>query len=143
MKDDWIYRRGDVYLADCGDWQGSIEGGIRPVVILQNNIGNRHSPTVCVAKLTTKVKKTPNQPTHYLLTDVHGVRYPMMVLAEQLTTLNKTDIIKYMAHVPKKYMDEIGRCAQIELGIMEMQGAAMEEKESSSGIVEDPVTEEL
>ncbi|MCD7814859.1 MAG: type II toxin-antitoxin system PemK/MazF family toxin [Lachnospiraceae bacterium] len=73
MRKDWVYRRGDVYLADCGAWHGSIQGGIRPVVVVQNDTGNRHSPTLSVVKLTTKVKKKPGQPTHYVLKNIKGM----------------------------------------------------------------------
>ncbi len=59
MRKDWNYRRGDVYLADCGDWNGSIQGGIRPVVVIQNDIGNRYSPTLSVVKLTSRINKNP------------------------------------------------------------------------------------
>ncbi len=124
MRSNWIYRRGDVYLADCGEWRGSIQGGVRPVVVMQNDTGNRHSPTVCVVKLTTKVKKKPDQPTHYLLTNIRGIPYPSQVLAEQPETINKSDIIRYMAHLPKEHMDEIGRCVEIEMGLVKLPDAA-------------------
>ncbi|MCC8100235.1 MAG: type II toxin-antitoxin system PemK/MazF family toxin, partial [Clostridiales bacterium] len=109
---------GDVYLADCGEWRGSIQGGIRPVVVMQNDTGNRHSPTLCVVKLTSKVKKRPNQPTHYMLKNVRGIPYPSQVLAEQPDTINKSDIIRYMAHLSDKHMAEISRCIQVEMALV-------------------------
>lgn len=117
MRKDWKYRRGDVYLADCGEWHGSIQGGIRPVVVMQNDTGNRHSPTLCVVKLTSKVKKKPNQPTHCMLKNVRGIPYPSQVLAEQPDTINKSDIIRYMAHLSDKHMAEISRCIQVEMAL--------------------------
>ncbi|MCD8352917.1 MAG: type II toxin-antitoxin system PemK/MazF family toxin [Clostridiales bacterium] len=117
MRENWVYRRGDVYLADCGEWRGSIQGGIRPVVVMQNNTGNRHSPTLCVVKLTSKVKKKPNQPTHYTLKNVRGIPYPSQVLAEQPDTINKSDIIRYMAHLSDRHMVEISRCLEVELAL--------------------------
>lgn len=117
MKKDWIYRRGDIYLADCGEWHGSIQGGIRPVVIMQNDIGNRHSPTICVVKLTTKIDKKPGQPTHYILKNVRGLPCKSLALAEQPDTINKTDIIRYMAHLPDEEMEAISRCILVEMGL--------------------------
>ncbi|MCD7757915.1 MAG: type II toxin-antitoxin system PemK/MazF family toxin [Clostridiales bacterium] len=117
MRENWVYRRGDVYLADCGAWRGSIQGGIRPVVVMQNNTGNRYSPTLSVVKLTSKVNKKPNQPTHYTLENVRGIPYPSQVLAEQPATINKSDIIRYMAHLSDKHMEAISRCLEVELGL--------------------------
>ena len=64
MKKDWVYRRGDIYYADLNPVCGSEQGGKRPVVVIQNNIGNAHSPTLIVATITTKQDKR-NYPTHY------------------------------------------------------------------------------
>ena len=66
MKENWIYRRGDVYLANLDPYIGSEQGGTRPVVVLQNNTGNYYCPTLIVAPITSKSGKKPSQPTHYL-----------------------------------------------------------------------------
>ncbi|MCD7744159.1 MAG: type II toxin-antitoxin system PemK/MazF family toxin [Lachnospiraceae bacterium] len=117
MRKDWNYRRGDIYLADCGEWHGSIQGGIRPVVVMQNDIGNRHSPTICVVKLTTKTDKKPGQPTHYVLKNVRGLPCKSLVLAEQPDTINKTDIIRYMTHLSDEDMEAISRCVEVEMAL--------------------------
>ena len=57
MKADWVYRRGDIYLANLNPFKGSEQGGKRPVVVLQNNIGNRHSSTLIIAPITSRVEK--------------------------------------------------------------------------------------
>ena len=67
MKEDWVYRRGDIYLANLGKPEGSQQGGVRPVVILQNDIGNYYSPTLTLAPLTSKTEKKKRQPTHYYI----------------------------------------------------------------------------
>lgn len=67
MKENWVYRRGDIYLANLGVPIGSKQGGVRPVVVLQNDVGNFYSPTITVAPLTTKIQKKRSQPTHYFL----------------------------------------------------------------------------
>lgn len=59
MKENWVYRRGDIYLANLGVPIGSKQGGVRPVVVLQNDVGNFYSPTITVAPLTTKIQKKP------------------------------------------------------------------------------------
>ena len=69
MKDGWIFRRGDLYIADLGNPEGSEQGGVRPVVILQNDVGNLHSPTITIAPLTSKTEKKKHQPTHYYIRD--------------------------------------------------------------------------
>mgnify|MGYP000287772963 FL=1 len=56
MKENWVYRRGDIYLANLGVPIGSKQGGVRPVVVLQNDVGNFYSPTITVAPLTTKIQ---------------------------------------------------------------------------------------
>ncbi len=89
-------------------------------MVIQNDIGNRHSPTLSVVKLTTKVTKKPSQPTHYTLENVRGIPYPSQVLAEQPDTINKSDIIRYMAHLSDKHMAEISRCIQVEMALPEL-----------------------
>ena len=66
LKKDWVYRRGDIYYADLQPVVGSEQVGIRPVVILQNNVGNRHSPTVIAAPITSRLGK-PRLPNHVTL----------------------------------------------------------------------------
>lgn len=84
MKENWVYRRGDIYLANLGVPIGSKQGGVRPVVVLQNDVGNFYSPTITVAPLTTKIQKKRSQPTHYFLRKAKGLARSSMVLAEQL-----------------------------------------------------------
>ena len=89
MKENWVYRRGDIYLANLGVPIGSKQGGVRPVVVLQNDVGNFYSPTITVAPLTTKIQKKRSQPTHYFLRKAKGLARSSMVLAEQLDTCDK------------------------------------------------------
>ena len=73
MKENWVYRRGDIYMANLNPFKGSEQGGTRPVLVLQNNTGNLFCPTLIVAPLTTQVNKKKDQPTHYLLSGVRGL----------------------------------------------------------------------
>ena len=89
MKENWIYRRGDVYLANLDPYIGSEQGGTRPVVVLQNNTGNYYCPTLIVAPITSKAGKKPSQPTHYYAERIHGLELPGMVLLEQIKTIDR------------------------------------------------------
>lgn len=94
-------RRGDIFYADFGEGTGSIQGGIRPVLIMQNDLGNRHSPTVQGAPITSQVKKY--QPTHYDISkydsSITGLKKPSIVLMEQYTTFPKSILIKKIGHI--------------------------------------------
>ncbi len=116
MKKNWIYRRGDIYLANLGVPVGSKQGGTRPVVILQNNTGNYFSPTVTIAPITSKVEKKKKQPTHFFIRKAKGLSKPSMVLAEQLDTCDKSRIIKYLGRVSWGQMRGIDEAVRVQLG---------------------------
>ena len=99
MKSGWVFRRGDLYLANLGKPEGSRQGGVRPIVVLQNDVGNYYAPTLTLAPLTSKTEKKKQQPTHYLLRKAKGLQRPSTVLAEQLGTFDKTCIIRYLGRV--------------------------------------------
>ena len=80
MKENWVYRRGDLYLANLGVPVGSKQGGVRPVVVLQNDVGNYYAPTITIAPLTSKIEKKRKQPTHFFLRKAKGLAKPSMVL---------------------------------------------------------------
>ena len=80
-----LFRR-DIDYADMEPHIGSEQGGKRPVVVLQNNIGNRHSPTLIVATVTTRTEKKKNQPTHVLVDSNPAFEEPSMILLEQIFT---------------------------------------------------------
>ncbi len=116
MRDDWSYRRGDIYLADLNPYYGYEQGGIRPVLVLQNNVGNFFCPTLIVAPLTSQLKK-PNQPTHFLLDNVRGLNRPAMVIAEQIRTIDKRRIRRYLGRVDRQTMDDLAECLEVSLGL--------------------------
>ncbi|WP_426744100.1 type II toxin-antitoxin system PemK/MazF family toxin [Gemmiger formicilis] len=99
MKEKWVYRRGDLYLANLGVPVGSKQGGVRPVVVLQNDVGNYYAPTITIAPLTSKIEKKRKQPTHFFLRKAKGLAKPSMVLAEQLDTCDKICVIRYLGRV--------------------------------------------
>ena len=106
MQKDWKFQRGDIYFTRFDSNVGSEQGGDRPAVIIQNNVGNKFSPTVIVATLTSKVNKKPHQPTHFLLEN-HVLKVPSIVQAEQIFTVDKSRFLNYMGHVSDEEMRQI------------------------------------
>lgn len=113
----YIYRRGDVYLANLDPYIGSEQGGTRPVVVLQNNTGNYYCPTLIIAPITSKAGKKPSQPTHYYAERIHGLELPGMVLLEQIKTIDKRRVKKYLGRMTRQQMDEIGEAIEEALGL--------------------------
>lgn len=97
-------KRGQIYLADLNPLKGSEQGGIRPVVVIQNDIGNRFSPTVIVAAITARIKK--NMPTHAKLRST-GLLRDSIALLEQIRTIDKCRLIEYVGEVSKTEMNGI------------------------------------
>ena len=87
--------KGDIYYASLNPIVGSEQNGTRPVVIIQNDIGNKYSPTVLVAPLTNKVKSKRNLPTHVLI-DSNHIKRNSIVLLEQIRVLDKSRLISYL-----------------------------------------------
>ncbi len=117
MKEDWIYRRGDVYLADLDPYIGSEQGGTRPVVVLQNNTGNFFCPTLIIAPITSRSNKKANLPTHYHVEKIQGLDCSGMVLLEQIKTIDKRRVRKYLGKMSRLQMDEIGAAIETSLGL--------------------------
>lgn len=90
------FKRGDVFLANLGSGEGSEQGGLRPVVIIQNNMGNTYSPTVIVAAITSKLSKK-SIPTHVQLSqEQYKSPRPCVILAEQVKTIDKKRLMGEM-----------------------------------------------
>ena len=118
MKENWVYRRGDIYMANLNPFKGSEQGGTRPVLVLQNNTGNLFCPTLIVAPLTTQVNKKKDQPTHYLLSGVRGgLPEDSVALLEQIKTIDKSRIISYLGKVSKEEMRGVDQAIKVSLGI--------------------------
>ena len=101
MQQNWKFQRGDIFFTHFGASTGSEQHGDRPAVILQNDVGNYHSPTLIVATMTSKAEKKVNQPTHCLLENA-GLNIPSVVQAEQIFTIDKSRALKYLGH-PLQY----------------------------------------
>lgn len=110
-------RRGDVYYADLRPVIGSEQGGIRPVVIVQNDVGNKHSPTVICAAVTSKMNKA-KLPTHIELPakDYHMVK-DSVILLEQLRTIDKARLKDKICHLDGPIMSRIDKALAISLSL--------------------------
>lgn len=104
LNKDWVYRRGDIYYVDLNPVIGSEQGGSRPVIVIQNNSGNRHAPTLIVAMITSKTSKNGQLPTHYLLKENPALDEPSVVLLEQLRTIDKRRVREYLGRTSKREM---------------------------------------
>ena len=93
--------KGDIYYASLDPIVGSEQNGTRPVVIIQNDIGNKYSPTVLVAPLTSRVKSKPHLPTHVLVKSEH-IKHNSIVLLEQIRVLDKSRLISYVDTLTKE-----------------------------------------
>ena len=108
--------RGDSYYMDFGNKPGSTVHGIRPAMVVQNNVGNRHSPKVIVAAITTEIKKT-RQPTHVQLGSQFGLPQESMLMLEQLTTIDKVMLRQYIGAVDEAFMKTVDRALSVSVGI--------------------------
>ena len=108
-------RRGDIYYADLSPVVGSEQGGIRPVLIVQNDIGNRHSPTVIVAAITSQMNKS-KLPTHV---ELSSRRYEMVkdsvILLEQLRTIDKRRLKERVCHLDGEILTKVDKALEISL----------------------------
>ena len=110
-----VIKRGDIFYADLRPVVGSEQGGIRPVLIIQNDIGNRHSPTIICAAITSRMNKA-NLPTHI---ELQAGRYDMMkdsvILLEQLRTIDKQRLKDKVCHLDEDIMKKVNRGLMISL----------------------------
>ena len=104
---DFGFLRGEIYYADLDPHHGSEQGGKRPVIVIQNNTGNKFAPTVIVAAVTSKVTKKPNQPTHVLIDRNPAFSRPSMVLLEQIFTIDKERIQRLLGQTTPDEMYQI------------------------------------
>lgn len=110
-----IYR-GDIYYVDFGNQPGSVVHGIRPAMVVQNDTGNWHAPTLIVAAITTEIKKL-RQPTRIKLGKQFGLTFDSMLLLEQLFTIDKSQLETYVGTASNDFLREIDRSIAVSVGI--------------------------
>ena len=112
---DTSVKRGDIYYADLSPVVGSEQGGVRPVLIIQNNVGNRHSPTVICAAITSKMNKA-KLPTHV---EIDSMRYDIVkdsvILLEQLRTIDKKRLKDKVCHLDNEIISQVNKALYISL----------------------------
>ena len=112
-------KRGDIFYADLSPVVGSEQGGLRPVLIVQNDIGNRYSPTVIAAAITSRLGKA-KLPTHI---DVYAERFGLVkdsvILLEQIRTIDKTRLREKMGHIDDVLMQKVNNAITISFGLGE------------------------
>ena len=112
-------KRGDIYYADLSPVVGSEQGGLRPVLIIQNDVGNRYSPTVIAAAITSRMGKT-RLPTHIdVYADKVGLAKDSVILLEQVRTLDKKRLKEKMGHLDDGVMSQVNSAIAVSFGLAE------------------------
>lgn len=117
MKENWVYRRGDIYYADLTQYLGSEQGGIRPVVVIQNNLGNYYAPTLIVATVTSRADKKLGQPTHILIKKNRAFMKPSVVQLEQLFTIDKQRVQRYLGKLAKQEIGSVDKALAVSIAL--------------------------
>ena len=129
-------RRGDIYYADLSPVVGSEQGGLRPVLIIQNDVGNKYSPTVIAAAITSRMSKT-RLPTHIdIYASRAGLARDSVILLEQIRTLDKRRLRERMGHLDDEMMDRVNNAIAVSFGIMTAPTVGYEEEVQPSAVAE-------
>ena len=110
-----MIRRGDIFYADLSPVVGSEQGGVRPVLVIQNNVGNRHSPTVICAAITSKMNKA-KLPTHIVMdASSYDIVRDSVILLEQLRTIDKRRLKDKICHLRPELLEQVNEALKISL----------------------------
>ena len=113
-----IVKRGDIYYADLSPVVGSEQGGVRPVLIIQNDVGNKYSPTVIATAITSQINKA-KMPTHIELdANEYGLSKNSVVLAEQIRTIDKRRLKEKIGNIDEKLMTRVNEALEISFGLL-------------------------
>ena len=122
MEFEMNIKRGDIYYADLSPVIGSEQGGLRPVLIVQNDVGNRYSPTVIAAAITSKMSKT-KLPTHIDIPGQNaGLSKDSVILLEQVRTIDKQRLKEKMGHLDRTTMNNVDNAIQVSFGLADSEG---------------------
>jgi len=112
-----IVKRGDMYYADLSPVVGSEQGGVRPVLIVQNDIGNKYSPTVIAAAITSQINKA-KMPTHIEINaESYGLAKDSVILMEQIRTIDKKRLKERIGHIDEPLMSQVDEALAISFGL--------------------------
>ena len=113
-------RRGDIFYADLSPVVGSEQGGVRPVLIVQNDIGNKYSPTVIAAAITSQINKA-RLPTHIEISAKdYGLAKDSVILLEQIRTIDKKRLREKIAHLEDDVMEKVNEALSVSFGLIEV-----------------------
>lgn len=112
-------RRNEIYFADLGETIGSEEKGTRPVLIVQNNLGNKHSTTTIVLPITRRIEEKCKVPTHIVIEPFGKMIYKATILAEQIKVLDKKRIKHFIDKLPDKYIEPLNNAMRIAIDLQE------------------------
>lgn len=115
-------RRNEIYLANLGKTVGSEERGVRPVLIIQNDIGNKHSPTTIIIPMTRRIENQNSIPTHIKIKAFGKMKYRAIIMAEQIKVIDKRRLIKRIDILPEKYVNVVDRAIKIATNLQERNG---------------------
>ena len=118
MKDKKILR-GDMFYANLSRGIGSEQKGYRPVLVIQNDVGNKFSSTIIVATITSRVGIKAKLPTHYFVNTESGLEAPSVVLLEQIRTIDKKRLDSYIGHVSDTHINYIDKALAISVGLQD------------------------
>ena len=115
-----MIRRGEIYYADLSPVVGSEQGGVRPVLIVQNDIGNKYSPTVIVAAITSQINKA-KLPTHIEISaSEYGLPKDSVILLEQIRTIDKKRLKEKIGYLSSEVMEKVNEALQISFGLIDL-----------------------
>ena len=126
-------KRGDVYYADLSPVIGSEQGGVRPVLVVQNDVGNAHSPTTIVVAITGQLTKA-KMPTHVEIDNAgHGLPKHSVILAEQIRTIDKQRLKEMICHLDGNLMKDVDEALKISMGVVPVPIQQHDREEETNG----------
>ncbi len=115
-----VIKRGDIFYADLSPVIGSEQGGIRPVLIVQNDVGNKYSPTVIAAAITSQINKA-KLPTHIEISaQEYGLAKDSVILLEQIRTIDKKRIREKIGHLDDELMEKVNEAISVSFGLTDI-----------------------
>lgn len=116
-----VVKRGDIFYADLSPVVGSEQGGVRPVLVVQNDVGNKFSPTVIIAAITSQINKA-KLPTHIEISaDDYGLAKDSVILAEQIRTIDKKRLRERIGRLDDELIEGVDSALAVSLGLMDLQ----------------------
>lgn len=116
-----VVKRGDIFYADLSPVVGSEQGGVRPVVVIQNDVGNKFSPTVIIAAVTSQINKA-KLPTHIeIVADDYGLAKDSVILMEQIRTIDKKRLRERIGRLDEELMEKVNNALSVSFGLLDLR----------------------